>query len=206
MARRRFQRSRRLNRSPSAFAPGRLPGGRALTWESLIAPEVPQTLDTWSVSNTNIVDQRLRAILPANVTRGVVTIERIRGFVQIWFEDVAVDAAIANWTVDCSIQVIGARAGSIDLGASLDSTSAFDLESNKFMWRASYSAPVPSLAANLHRTQQNVPTVEIDVKSRRRVDRATWGVAFTLQASAASRAAHKIRVDLRALLRASDGA
>jgi len=193
-----------MNRGPSAFAPSRAGQGRNLTWESLIRPTTPVTIfNLFTTSGPGGATQRLSTMIPINVTRGVVTLERIRGSIQIWFRDADVVAAV-DWFVHLSIQLVPARAGVVDLNSSLLSANASDVESNRFVWRKSYTAPLTSVSGILYTRCIQDNAFEIDVKSRRRFDRATWALVISAEGSANALAEHFIQVDLRALFRAPD--
>ncbi len=205
MARRRAGHFRRApQRGPSAFASTQLAGGKSLTWESLVAATTPVAINNFATnSGPGGATQRIRTILPVNVLRGAVTLERIRGYIAIWFSD-ADSVAAVDWFVDVSLQLFPARGGNIDLNSMLSSTDAADLESNRFVWRKTYLAPQPLVAAATYQLGTVNTLYELDIKSRRRFDRSNWGLGLVFQASINSNTEHFVRADLRGLFRASD--
>jgi len=195
--RRRARRLRRgMNRAPSAFAPSRQPGGRALTWEALwnapTALSIGATLTAAQVVGARTIS--FRVLMPHNLTRGVVTLKRIRGSVLAL-------PSQALQTIACAIQLVPVRADTIASNDILDPLSAFDLESNRIIWRKNFllvqdTVATPAVRYSMH--------MDIDVKSQRRWARNLWSLAFITSSLTANLANDIIWADMRALFSATD--
>jgi len=206
---------RRIFRGPSkkgatAFAPSVGRDGRSLGWESMsgasptpsaIATALPTNAQAAGGINTNFV-----TMLPQNLTRGVVTLERLRGHIAIYFSEVELAAAFVNWPVFMSIQLVPLHDGAIVNLAVLSSRNAGDLESNRFLWRRAYmpqrGTPIVGPGALQFDTHNGF---EVDVKSKRRFDRANWALILVADVEATAMTLHQISVEMRGLFRTADG-
>ncbi len=147
-------------------------------------------------------------MIPPNVTRGSVTIERIRGFVDIYFSSVELAVEFANWSVQLSIQVVPVRNGAIVDEATLSTNNSADQESNRIMWQRNYYPRAGTTitgpgALELH--ESNFVGMEVDVKVKRKLDRANWALQMVCVAETNAITLHSGAISLRALIRASDG-
>lgn len=151
---------------------------------------------------------RALTLIPVNVTRGAVTLERVRGEIQMWFSEAEITASTNNWPVHMTLQVVPTADGSIDLDSCLSPGNAADQESNRIVWQRLYypiaattmTAPGP---VELFSSQHAM--VEVDIKVKRRFDRSTWGLALVAECETNAFALHFMGGRLRALFRGSDG-
>ncbi len=210
----RFRRQRRpgLGKRPaSAFAPSEDRKGKGIQWESILNIATPQALDVvcpTTVRTVGLFQTRIVTMIPPNVTRGTVTVERIRGNLQVYFNSTELASSLANWFVFASIQLVMVQDGGILSGAALSPGNAADQESNKTMWnrlyypRAGTTITSPG-AVEVHESDH--VHLEVDVKVKRRFDRATWALALVLEAETTAMTLHLMGGTLRGLFRSSDG-
>lgn len=205
--RRRLSRTRSLKKPASAFAPGAGASGKAIAWESLWLQSDPEALDTAFPTASTVGGLKFVTVMPLNATQGVVTLERVRGFMQIWWEETQL-LELADMRVDVSLQLAPARAGSISSGAPLSVVNAFDLESNRIIWKKSFypagQTVLTTAVLDLHPGNTDVPP-DLDIKSRRRFDRATWGMVLCCDTTSGTFTEKFIGGNMRALFRTSSG-
>lgn len=198
-----------MTRSATAFAPARLSGGRALSWESLAGTGVGLTgfaqlgvfLPNLAYNPAANLDVRYRVLTPVNVTRGVVTLERVVG--QMFILNINEEFPA---TVEMSLQLATIRDGSIVDQAVLNTGNAADLESNKLIWRRLYVDGLRGSGQNIFCTQ-DVGMSDIQVRVRRRYDQATWALILVALHDSTTHSAQglSINCNLRGLFRAPDG-
>jgi len=195
---------------PSAFAPAKLRDGRSLTWEQLAVTAVPATWNTEFVNlahTSGTIATRFRTLLPQNVVRGTVTLERVRGTIQVFFDEDILGGDFNEWSLWLQLQLIPIQDGAIVNAGVLSPRNAADLESNRILWRRDYypaaGTGISIGAATMRPATQNV--LEFDVKSRRRFDRALWALAMVADMEVLGGGTHRISTDVRTLFRASDG-
>lgn len=210
MARRQRSFRRTLpKKGPSAFAPSKLGDGRSLTWESLSgATVIPATVTAAypTVAHTAVnVQTRFVSQIPGNVVRGVVTLERIRGQFQYYWADGDVALTIGAWPIFASIQLVPLRDGGIVTDSVLSSRNSGDLESNRFIWRQAYYPSTPAFAGVGDNFLTHEGPYAVDVKSRRRFDRALWAMILVIDIDADSILTALVCSEFRALFRATDG-
>ncbi len=198
-------------RAASAFATAEDRKGKTIQWESLIDEGIPDFLNIvlpTIVRTVGAFTTRAVAIIPVSVTRGAVTLERVRGVMDVYFSSVELAASFDNWPVHMTIQVVPAADGAIDLTSCLSPGNAADQESNRIIWprlyypRAGTTITGPG-AVELH--ESNYVGHEVDIKVKRRFDRATWGLALVCETETNAFALHAVGTRLRALFRGSDG-
>ncbi len=208
----RYRRSRRTvgNRPATAFAPGEK-GGKTIAWESLYQQFVPVALATafpLTVRTTGANDTIAVAVIPGSVTRGTVTLERVRGQMEVYFSSTELAAALANWPVVISLQVVQLVGGSIKASSSLSPMNAADQESNKIIWQRTYyprAGTTITSPGGLEVHESSYVGIEVDIKVKRRFDRATWALALVCEAEAGAQLLHLTSGFLRALFRTGDG-
>lgn len=186
--------------------------GRTLAWESLKTEFfVDQMTNILPVIDSTAagIDVRFVSLIPINVTRGAVTLTRIVGAIRIFFNDL--DIGAAGGTIDAclpmNIQLVPARNGVLEVGAVLDPRNSADAESNRIIWRGTYT-PEGSTSGFLLNTVRMYGSHEpskIDIKSQRRFDRATWGLILAASFETADFFNLRSVVDLRGLFKSADG-
>lgn len=204
MAFRRRFRGRRgssgLARRPaSAFAPA-MSGGRSLGWESLANVSGTNAAVFNVVTAATILS---RVLLPENLTRGVVTLERIRGCV--FFVGADNDfTAFGDEFITAGIQLVPLVNGVVPVQSVLDPDNAGDLESNRWIWRCTYGPANQYASATITRAVcYTPPSSEIDVKSRRRFNRSAWALYMTVTGPGVTQ--FNTNLTIRALFRSGDG-
>lgn len=173
------------------------------------AQTTPAPLNTAFPTNASAVGgicTNFVTMIPLNVTRGVVTLERIRGHLAIFFDEAELVAAFINWPVFMSIQLVPAQDGAIVPESVLSSRNAGDLESNRFLWRRAYlpqlGTPVIGPGPLNFDTHQDL---QVDVKSKRRWDRANWALIMVVDVECTALTLHHISLEMRGLFRTADG-
>lgn len=202
-----------LKKPASAFAPAQGGSGKTIAWESLAVNFVPEPLPTTFPNAAAVVagsTLRFRVLLPENVTRGTVTLERVRGQVQVYWDADVLDAAAqrANMPVGMNIQLVPIQNGVVALDSVLDPSNSADLESNRIIWRQTYYPDFANENGTAYdgiRAYQCRDNYNIDIKSRRRFDRATWSLIMTVTYPTVLETEVDAAVDLRALFRSGDG-
>ncbi len=201
-----------MRKTAGAFA-GSMSGGRSLGWESLAIDLTYEDLPTMFPSAAAVVGGRTRrfvSLLPANVTRGVVTLERLRMQNQYWIETQNYNGAGTgqNIVLPANIQLVGIQDGGISLDSVLSPINAADQESNRLLWRHQFwgdvnlSAGGPVDGPNLIQTR--LPN-EFDIKTKRRFDRANWALIYCVEYDTVNEPRVHGMLDIRALFRSSDG-
>ena len=161
--------------------------------------------------NANVVGPKTISyvsLMPQNMTRGVVTLERIRGNISWYWQDV--DIADSSFhELPMQIALVPLQNGAIVNAAVLNPTDPFDLESSKIIWRYNFfpeleSGTVP-LIDGVRRYHQPGVTLQVDVKSKRRFARDEYALILVLQRDTTKIGNYICSIDLRALFRATDG-
>lgn len=202
---------RKGGKPATAFAGGEGRDGKSIQWEQLLDVPTPVAIGTvlaTAVRSAGVFDTSLIALIPVNVTRGVVTLERIRGNLDVYFDSTELAADLDNWPVFFSLQMVQARDGAIRASSALSPMNAADQESNKIIWQRRYypgSGTTITSPGALERHTSNYFDMEVDVKSKRRFDRATWALALVVEAEAAAVDIHLMQGSLRGLFRTPDG-
>jgi len=142
MARFRRRRFAGLRDKPAtAFAPGESKRGKTIAWESIYSAknQVPITSAIPNVVRAagNFTTYQV-SLIPINVTRGTVTLERIRGCMDVYFDSSELASNFENWTVFMQIQMAPARNGAFVNAAILSPGNSADQESNKIIWQRLY--------------------------------------------------------------------
>lgn len=215
MARHR-RRARRgtLNHPATAFA-GKVAGGRSIQWESLAVAYDMNALTaqypTVSVTAAGLTT-RFRTLIPVNVLGGPVTMLRVRGNVLTSFQegDIAAAGGQAKVGVAMSIQLVPVRDGAIVDDSILDMRNAADLESNRILWRDTAwvdgnisdggGAGILVNAVRVYMTR-----LVIDIKVKRRWDRASWALVMAETYNSVAEAAVNQSIEMRALFQTADG-
>jgi len=208
----RHRRQRVGNRKASAFAPG-TKGGRALTWESLSIDVTTDGHD--SVFNVLAFaaggfDIRYQVLLPPNVTRGVVTLERLRMEWDTYFRSSALSLALPNafTCIPWNIQLVPVRDGVIDDTAVLDPRNTADTENNAILARGLRTPLLTDTAGatiGAVRSFNCRQDVAMDIKSKRRFDRSLWALIMVCSGPSGLTLDWLHNIDIRALFLASDG-
>ncbi len=212
MARRRRSFGKRsLKRSATAFAPGSGAAGRTISWESIMNHPDPEALSTHFptvVRVTGVFTQRFVTLVAANVLASVVTIERVRGAIDVYFHSDELATNFNTFPVTFSVQLVPLRDGAIDVAAILSPTNAADLESNKFMWIRTYYPDTGLTITTPGPLEFHTSTAKpgkVDIKSRRRFDRSLWALIATVECETGAIALHRNSGTLRALFRTYSG-
>lgn len=154
------------------------------------------------------VQTRQFTLIPANVTRGVVTLERIRGFIEVYFDSAELASALENWFVHLMITLTPVRDGDIDLTSVLSPGNQADQENNRILWQRLYSpraGTTITAPGALEKHESNFVGQEVDVKSKRRFARDSWGLSLVMDCNVAAESLHLGAASLRGLFRAGDG-
>jgi len=147
------------------------------------------------------------SLVPVNVLRGPVSLLRIRGSLDVFFLESETTADFDNWRVQLGIQLVPARNGVVDIAATLSLNNAADQESNRILWqRVYYPKPTTTITAPgaVEMFASNYKGQEVDVKVKRRFDRATWALVLSMDVNIDAEALHAVGGTLRGLFRASD--
>jgi len=210
MARRRTRRT--LAKGSTAWAAATAGDGRTLSWESLSGAEVTPVRVDLGFNNlahsSGTVQTRYMTTLSQELTRGAVTLERVRGYLKFWFLNTDVNEQLSQWVVECSMQLVPIQDGSIVDEAVLSLRNSGDLESNRIFWRRAWHPYANTLMTGPGAKQYlrgDLNEVEVDVKSRRRFDRSKFAILLTIDVEAAIITELLVSTNLRALFRAPDG-
>ena len=196
--------------SATTFAPARAGQGRTLTWEALQAIITPKSISTVFGTNVLILGNfttRFLTLIPQNVTRGVVTLERIRGEIRVFFDRDNSVLTAEEMLVQMQIQLVPIRNGAIVNEAVLSPENLADLESNRILWRRNYYVAdviATTVAGSVLNPGQMNTRVDVDVKVRRRFDRALWALIIVVRSATAAEDFNLCTLDLRGLFRATD--
>jgi len=200
-----------MNRGPkrtraSAFAPGEV-GGKSTGWESLSNADLPALLTVAlpTVAQVSGADtNRFATLVPINVTRGNVTLLRMRGQMSIFFNQTILAQAEQHWRVNMMIQLAPARDGNLLTDSILSAANAADLESNRILWRHTfYPASTDSITFDIQPVITNMG-IDIDIKSKRRWDRATWALVLSCVSLTTGQDDHFISSNLRGYFKSGD--
>jgi len=217
MARHRRRRAGGMRRAAGPFA-GAMKAGRTMGWEA-IAHDI--TFDQLSTVMTNVAFTngpntiRFRVLLPHNLTRGAVTMVRVRGMIAHGFSDLNLGGSAADqgnelMALPMNIQLVSVSNDAIDVSSVLDPGNPLDFESNRVLWRRTYQANLEAggtaaLIDGVRRRQARGETNEIDIKSQRRWDLSQWALILVKSYNTVQSFDHRISLDLRALFKAPDG-
>lgn len=197
-------------RAASAFAPGESAKGKTLQWELILGQPTPAAIDVQfgTVVRTVGVNQtRLQVLVPGNVTRGTVTMERVRGHIQIFFNPAELAANFDNWPIYVQLQLVTLQSGTILSGAALSPRNSADQESNKIIWQRVYYPAVGATITGpgaLEFSPDQFAAIELDVKVKRRFDRSLWALALIVEGETTGLTLHQMSGHMRALFRSSD--
>lgn len=199
-----------MSKPASAFASS-MQAGRSLSWEALVLGHV---FESFTLAFNNVAytsggrDIRYAVLVPANVSRGAVTLERMKVQFALWILRSGLNSSAATQSVPFHIALTPVQNGNIVDEAVLNPVNTADTESNRIIWRHTYTVahgePV-ALAAlgdfnDFHGNDQ-----VWDVKSRRRFERANWALILTTSVSTIRQPDYGMTTDIRALFRAPDG-
>jgi len=209
MARFRGRRRTNAGRPAGPFATA-VKGGRARSWESLANSYIYDTLDNkfpvpGLVIGANVV--QFRVLTPINVTRGVVTLQRIRGTIGVgWVPgDLNGVNGVDLIALAMNIQLMPARGGVILDNSVLDPRNAADQESNRILWRLTALTPNDDPGILISGARFFLRDYAIDVKVSRRYDVSEWALVMAINYDAVAIANAIAMVEMRALYLATDG-
>jgi len=102
------------------------------------------------------------------------------------------------------MQLMPARDGAVLTDSCLAANNAADLESNRILWRHQFW-PATTDAITFDVQPVSVAhMVEVDIKSKRRFDRALWALVLSLTSETTSQNDHFTAIDLRGYFKAAD--
>ncbi len=199
-----------MTKPASAFAPAEV-RGKTIAWENVLDEPEPALVSTkipTLVRTVGAIETRIATLIPVSVTRGVVTMERVRGNLAVYFNSTELAAAFANWFVHLMIQLVPIQDGAIVTDSVLSAGNSADQESNRIIWQRLYYPNVGTTitgpaAVEYHTSQYSGQ--EVDIKVKRKWDRATWALVLSYDGEAAAVDLHILGGQLRALFRSSDG-
>lgn len=176
------------------FAPAYAGRGRTLTWEGLannvcgdsIRDVLPNTAYT-TVIPCQGINQNFSVIysvlMPGNLTRGVVTLERIRGSIQLFRELPTTSANFRYQTpIPMLIQLAPINEAAVPLASAiLTQRLIAHVEDQRIIWKhEAYPHPFSNTGSeNTARVPWFPHGYELDVKVRRRFNRARWALVFS---------------------------
>lgn len=212
MARNRQRRGRRTLAKPAtAFAGGRLASGQSMGWESIFGGTVPAAIDATLVNDIRTVgafNTRALTLIPVNVTRGVITMLRVRGTIDVYFNSTELAAAFVNWPVHFNVQLVPARNGLFEPASVLSPQNSADQESNRILWQRLYmpraGTTITSPGAIEYHEADKVG-MELDIKVKRRWDRAEWALMLVAEVENVAISLHQMEGYMRALFSTADG-
>jgi len=156
-----------------------------------------------------IFDVRYAILMPVNVLRGAVTLMRMRGSIHCYFDVTNVGAVNGDTGafMSMTMQLVPVRDGAIVDLSVLNPINSADLESNRILWRRDYfpSLVVTGGLLDGQRVLSQLGDTEIDVKSKRRFDRANWALVLSVSLATFVNNQHRIGLSLRGLFLATDG-
>ncbi len=199
-----------MSKPATAFAPAERKG-KMISWESIhsiptptaIATVFPTVIRTVGAFTTLSV-----SLIPQNVTRGAITMERVRGNIEVYFSSTELAAALDNWPVHMSMQLSPIRGNTIPAASVLSPMNPTDQESNRIIWQRQYYPRAGTTitspgALEIH--ESNYVGLEVDIKVKRRWDRALWALQLVVELETNANLLHLTCGALRALFRAGDG-
>ena len=194
----------------TAFAPGETKG-KSIGWESILNDTIPAAISTFMPTTVRAVGAaqvRSLALIPENVTRGVVTLERVRGQIDVYFSSTELAASFANWPVHMQVQLIPVQNGAAVLASTLTPSNSADQESNRIVWQRLYMPRAGTTitgagAVELH--ESNHVSMELDIKVKRRFDRALWALQLVVEGELNALVLHQMSGYMRAIFRTADG-
>ncbi len=200
-----------MKKAATAFASQRTNTGQSLGWELILGATVPVDFATafpLNIRNVGAFNTRAVALVPSNVTRGTLTMMRVRGTIFVYFSSAELAVAFANWPVHIQLQMVPARDGVINQGAVLSPQNSADQESNRIIWQRLYMPRAGTTitgegAVELH--ESSAVALEVDVKVKRRWDRADWALALVSEVETGSVVLHQFGGYLRGLFATGDG-
>jgi len=144
-------------------------------------------------------------LIPGNVTRGTVTLKRVKAHIGFFQE--AVNPTQLRFqlnTFQCLLQLVPLSDGQ-PFGM-LAANNAGDLESNRIIWRQTmHYASTPTGVPFTGVDAWGIAWSDIDVKSQRRFSRAQWALVFTCTALATWQDETRIYANFRMLFATGDG-
>lgn len=199
-----------VGRKPSQFASGRARDGRAVAWESIGGNFGFQSLGNEFVNTTyNIVgppqySQHTRIAVPTNLTRGQLTLERVRGYSKFYLlqdidEPTGQQYYPPNMIVDGNGSTVGVLWESLQLVPTINGLLDFTINdnpvlqianaasqsSNRIIWQRTHhlklGGPIPVAALDMWEYMPSTGNEEIDVKTRRRFDREQWTLIHSVE-------------------------
>lgn len=203
MARRR---RRMTGARATAFAGGEIQG-KSTGWESLLNADLPVVQSTAFPTSAFVAGNdttRFVTLVPINVTRGNVTLLRVRGQLATFFELEQLKGTETAWRSLMMLQLVPARDGAILADAVLSAANAADLESNRILWRHTFWPESTDFVVFDIDDIIVSKGIEVDVKSKRRFDRATWALVLSLTSTTASQDDHFFAGNLRGYFKSGD--
>ncbi len=209
---RRHRRRTSLRKPASAFAPGVGGSGRTRSWEALSTAVTPEPIATQFPTLAFAAagfDIRFVTLIPGNVLRGTVTVQRIVGHVACYFDvdQIAAAGGQDSAFIAAQIQLVPLANAAIQDASVLSPINSADLESNRILWRRLYTPllqPTGGLLSVNRLMGQHQPT-EVDIKVQRRFDRALFALIFVVASTSSDVTLSRIGLDLRGLFLAADG-
>ena len=179
-------------------------------WEAILNATEPQDFVTAFPNSNRTVgayDVRSVSLVPINVTRGTVTMLRVRGSLEVYFFSTNLAAALSAWNVHLIMQLVPASDGGPADSSYLSPGNSADQESNRIVWQRVYYANTGTTITGPGGVEYHTSTLsaEVDVKVKRRFDRATWALELTAEIATASNSDHLIAGQLRGLFSTADG-
>ncbi len=200
-----------MKKGATAFAPSRTSGGQTIGWESILNAPEPQSITTFFPNVIRTVapnDVRSVSLVPTNQTRGTVTLERVRGWLNVYYRSLELATNFDTWPIHISMQLVPSQDGAFTPAATLTGFNAADQESNKIIWQRLYypdtGTTITGPGALEYHTSVCAP-IPVDVKVKRRFDRALWSLMLVSESETGGIALHRVGGIMRALFRTSDG-
>ena len=197
-------------KGPSRFASAKGADGRSLGWEGLqIEPcYVPLSTATSLAFTTGTVQVRFQQLVPLNITRGVITLERM--FIQmamIFNQNILIDPGFTGACAHWNVQLVPSVGGAFDASAVINPRNIAELSSARQIWRHSFWPSMEGRELSSAFIPQVNSRTEFDIKSRRRFDRDEYSLvlAVATEVPPGSGAENHVAFDVRGLFRSGDG-